>query len=205
MLFIDIETTGLDPRAEGAAVLEVAWASAGEDGRLVSAYSTLCRPPEGAVLTEEAARVNGLSLELCRAEGLATWAWGGHLLRAARGLRVVAHYAQFEGAWLAAEAEREGGHVLQGLLRRPWLCSKAAVRSADALLGLSGSTSLGAACERYGVAYADAHTALGDALSCARLWAALRARVVASAGAEGWRQVEAAAVAGAALELGVGR
>jgi DNA polymerase III epsilon subunit-like protein len=201
LLFIDIETTGLDPRAEGAAILEVAWVGVHENSaRLLGARSALCRPPEGAALTDGAAQVNGLSLELCRAYGATPQAVVKAMARLSRSVRVVAHYAPFERAWLSADKASAWP-----ILRRPWLCSKAAVKAADALLGLSGSTSLGAACERYGVAYADAHTALGDALSCARLWAALRAQVVAHVGGAAWATVEEAAARGAQLELGVGR
>jgi DNA polymerase-3 subunit epsilon len=173
---VDLEATGLDPRADAI----LAWAAVPVDGGrvvLAGAREGLVRPP-GAV-PAESIRIHGLrEIDLAGAPTLeeATDA----LLEAMDGRVLVAHAAWVEQAFLR-RALRARGAKLRGpvvdtrTLGRLWLL----LRDGRAEPRLS----LGALAQALGLPAHRPHTAAGDALTTAQAFIAL-ATLLEAGGAE---------------------
>jgi DNA polymerase III epsilon subunit-like protein len=149
---IDIETTGLDPSADR--VIEFA---ACDQGGIE--FATLVDPRDEV----EAAGPHGLTLaDLEGAPAFESIAWRIRKVLASR--VVVAHNASFDLAFLRAEFQRIG----RRLAPVPSICTM----ELPAVLGFDHeSRSLWFACHRHGIPLPAPHTAEGDALAAAQLFA----------------------------------
>lgn len=148
-VFLDLETTGLSPREDGITEIGVVILRAGEEPR---EWSTLVKPllpipPEIAALT-------GITNEMVRAApSFAEVAPA--LAEILDGALLVAHNARFDYAFLKQAYAREGLAFFV-----PTLCTARLARELEPALEHAG---LDALIERYRLAGADRHRALGDA------------------------------------------
>lgn len=152
---VDVETTGLSPGTDR--VLSVAVVHVDEDGRIGESWSTLLNPGRdpGPV------HVHGLTRQMLA--GAPTFdAIAGELSERLRGRVFVAHNADFDWGFLAAEAALAGA-TLPTTHR---LCTLALVRRLE--LGLPNHR-LGTLAQHWGIAQRHAHDALDDARVAAQV------------------------------------
>lgn len=164
LLALDVETTGLSPESDR--VLAVGWVPVdGTRVDLSGARRHVVRHHEPG----EAVTIHGLThddLETGRplADVL------DELVAALEGRVLLAHYAQFDRAFLDAALRSAG----RGPLGLPDVCTLELQRRLLARHGEipRGALRLWRARERHGLAPARAHDALSDALACAELYLA---------------------------------
>ena len=181
VLLCDTETNGLS-FDEGACVLEVAAALFDtKHAAVVESYSSLIY--DGKVDKNEAEHVNGIPIELVKAEGNVPFTvWNRFASMAQQATCIVAHRAEFDQGFvdksiaaiahdLAAlrtdvDAEaRAGLHIEQwAALGRPWVCTKSDFEWPNKLRGDSlVQLALG-----LGLGVASAHRAMADVDTTAR-------------------------------------
>jgi DNA polymerase-3 subunit epsilon len=148
-VFLDLETTGLSPREDGITEIGVVMLRAGEEPR---EWSTLIKPP--LPIPPEIAALTGITNEMVReAPGFSEVAQ--QLSGMLDGAVLVAHNARFDYAFLKQAYAREGHAFFV-----PTLCTARLARELEPELEHAG---LDALIERYRLAGADRHRALGDA------------------------------------------
>jgi DNA polymerase-3 subunit epsilon len=154
---VDVETTGLDPAVDR--IVEVAVVRTDGAGRITHEYATTVDPGGPVLLTE----IHGLDDLAVR--GAPSFA-GAAAAVAARltGAVVVGHNVAFDLGFLRTEFGR-GGCAMPIL---PGLCTRLL---AERLGRRSDGWNLAACCHEAEVVPDEAHTALGDARSTARLLA----------------------------------
>lgn len=176
LLAVDLETSGLSPESER--VLAVGWVPV--DGHRISlsgARRVVVRDPTGpgeAVIIHQLTH-DDLSAGVPLAEAL------GELRSAISGRALLAHHAPFDLAFLRA-AFRSVGEEPPAF---PVVCTLDLQRRVLARRGQEltpGALRLWRARERFGLAAAPAHDALGDALACAELYLAQVAELDPAAG-----------------------
>ena len=148
-VFLDLETTGLSPRADG--ITEVGLVIV-EDGAALREWSTLVRPP--VPVPPEIVRLTGISNDMLR-DAPAFSAIAAELAGLLDGALIVAHNARFDYAFLKQSFAREGIAFFA-----PVLCT---ARLARELAPGQDSYGLDALMARYGLNQDDRHRALGDA------------------------------------------
>lgn len=166
-VFIDLETTGINPRIDS--IIEIAAIRTSATGEILCATCDKVRPT--TKVSAEAQAVNHYSED--------AWENAVDLKAAIRGMTsvicegrsdklvVVAHGAPFDSAMLAMSCEREGIAVpFQG---RKWVDT---VTLAWPLIfsGRVMSASLSSLCKFYGIENSGAHTAAGDADACRQVY-----------------------------------
>jgi DNA polymerase III epsilon subunit family exonuclease len=160
---LDTETTGMSP-AQGHALVEVARVRI-ENGAITDRWSSLVKP--GRPIPPDAAAVHGIT------DAMVTTApspgEAGNRLREDCGTAtLVLHNAPFDMPFLAA--------MLRGAGLPPlWNPVVDTLGLARGLLG-SGGNSLGALATKFALPKENAHRALGDALTTARLFLLLAER-----------------------------
>ncbi len=148
-VFLDLETTGLSPREDGITEIGAVMLRAGEEPR---EWSTLVKPP--LPIPPEIAALTGITNEMVRqAPGFGEAA--RQLAGMLEGAVLVAHNARFDYAFLKQAYAREGQAFFV-----PTLCTARLARELEPELENAG---LDALIERYRLAGADRHRALGDA------------------------------------------
>ncbi|SBW07894.1 DNA polymerase III, epsilon subunit [uncultured Alphaproteobacteria bacterium] len=166
-LAVDIETTGLDPRAD--AIVSIGFVPI-VSGRVVLARAGhhLVRPDRP--MRAEAVKIHGLTDEALAAAAPLAEALPP-LLAALAGRVAVAHHAPLERAFLA----RACRSVYGAPLAAPWICTLALAKRrfarADAPIG-EGELRLATCRARLGLPHRRAHDALSDALAAAELFLA---------------------------------
>jgi DNA polymerase III subunit epsilon len=154
---LDVETTGLDPAVDR--IVEVAVVRTDGAGRMTHEYATTVDPGGPVLLTE----IHGLDERAVRgAPGFAAVA--AAVAARLTGAVVVGHNVAFDLAFLRAELGRS--RCAMPIL--PGLCTR---MLAERLGRRPEGWNLAACCGEAGVVPDEAHTALGDARSTARLLA----------------------------------
>lgn len=155
--FVDVETTGLDPRVHR--VIEVGIVITDARGNVIDEWCSLVRPDGGEV------SAGADKIHLIEAAWLRAAPTFAELLpqiaHRLNGRVIAAHNAQFDVEFLQEEFKRAGfGDAQQG----NWvtLCTVALARAVDV------SRKLDRACFDLGIRY-EKHSALGDARACAQL------------------------------------
>jgi DNA polymerase-3 subunit epsilon len=155
---VDVETTGLDPAVDR--IVEVAVVRTDAGGRITHEYATTVDPGSPVLLTE----IHGLDEVAVR--GSPSFAAAGAAIAARlTGAVVVGHNVAFDLAFLRAEFARSRS----AMPILPGLCT---LTLAGRLGRRPDGWNLAACCAEAGVVPDQAHTALGDARSAARLLAA---------------------------------
>lgn len=182
---VDTETTGFSPRT-GDRVLEVAVVHLDLNGRVETEWATLLNPERSVGATH----VHGIRADDVRlAPRFGQVA--DHLAALLRGRVVVGHNVAFDLRFLVAEFELAG----RPLGQVPSLCTQRL--AADYLPGPKRTLSV--CCEQAGVVNTHAHSALGDTLATAELFAYYLRQ---HPGGVPWAaQVEAASAAAAEPDL----
>lgn len=166
-LAVDIETTGLDPRAD--AIVSIGFVPVvGGRAMLAEAGHHLVRPHRP--VSAEAAKIHGLTDEvLAAARPLAEVL--PLFLEALAGRLPVAHHSALERAFLSRACRAVYGAPLVA----PWICTLALARRrlarAETPIG-EGDLRLAACRQRLGLPHRRAHDALSDALAAAELFLA---------------------------------
>ncbi len=170
-LAVDVETTGLDPRAD--AIVSIGYVPI-VGGRILLAQAGchLVRPDRP--VSDEAAKVHGLTDEVLAAAAPLADALPP-LLAAMAGRVPLAHHAPIERAFLSRACRAVYGAPLAA----PWLCTLALARRrlarADTPIA-EGELRLAACRTRAGLPHRRAHDALSDALAAAELFLAQASR-----------------------------
>lgn len=160
---LDTETTGLDP--QGDRLVSVALVCVAPDGKAVHpSYATVIDP--GVEVPESASRVNGLTTEVVRREGIPPAAALRTVARLLDGLSgpLVVMNAQFDLAFLLAECDR---HSVAAPALPPIFDPLVVDRHLDRFR--KGSRKLSGLCAHYGVRLTDAHTPGADAVAAAQV------------------------------------
>ena len=163
---VDVETTGFSPDRDR--VVEVAVVLVDPAGTVEGEFATLLDPGRDPGPTH----VHGITDAMVA--GAPTFGdvhpYLAHLFS---GRVVVGHnIVRFDVPFLAAEAARAGSSIPVGDL-----VTIDTLLVARDHLGLYGRATLPDCCARYGLSWGDHHSALGDCLVTARLFAAVRADV----------------------------
>ena len=165
LVFLDTETTGLDPDSD--AVLSLGWVpvSHGEI-RLDGARQVVVRPPPGTELGDSVA-LHGLTDDLLeQAPSLAEVL--PEVLTALRGRTLVAHHARIETGFLAAAVRRTYETTLPLVCLDTLALQHRLVADEHGQVP-EGSLRLDRCRRRYGLPRYPAHQALTDALGAAEL------------------------------------
>jgi DNA polymerase-3 subunit epsilon len=153
---LDFETTGFSPQ-RGDRVVEVGIVRLTAQGKVKTEYSTLINPGRdtGAVYVHDITAKDVVDAPTFREVA-------GDLIQLMRGAVLVAHNAQYDGDFLAAEVIRAG----YPLLNIPILCTLwlSYVLYPEAL-----RHKLGDCCGRDGIEFEEMHNALGDARATSAL------------------------------------
>lgn len=162
--FLDTETTGL--KAGWNEIVEVACVVTDIAGVVLEEFSTLVMPENPGRCSEEAAGVNGFSLEEWSDRKAPTFAQiVPKVLQIVSSKTIVGHNLAFDMRFLRAELEANGKTVPL----RNEICTQKLVGTALRLRGCKNKK-LVTICEHLGVDHTDAHTALGDAHACRRVY-----------------------------------
>lgn len=170
-LAVDIETTGLDPRAD--AIVSIGFVPV-VGGRAILAQAGLHLARPGRPVSAAAAAIHGLTDEALAdapplAEALPPF------LAALAGRVPLAHNSQLERAFLSRACRAVYGAPLVS----PWVCTLALARRrlerTETPIG-EGDLRLAACRARHGLPHRRAHDALSDALAAAELFLAQAAR-----------------------------
>lgn len=149
---VDLETTGLDPRA-GARIIEIGVVTLGPDRGVEDTWETLVDPGVAPGPT----RIHGIDRAMLR--GAPTFAEvSSELVQRLTGRIVVAHNARFDMSFLDAEFARIG----LGWTRHA-LCTLQLARRRRL------PRKLDACCAHFGIVNRGAHHALGDAMATVEL------------------------------------
>jgi len=166
---VDCETTGLDPRRDRVVAL-AALRFHGPAHAPDAVFDTLVDP--GMPIAARATAVHGITdAMVAGAPGFRAAA--RQLAPLLRGAVLVGHAVAFDRAMLASEARR----VALPWRDPPALCTR---ELAAALLPSDAGLELEQLADRFGVAVTGRHTALGDAVAAARIFAALLRRAEAA-------------------------
>ena len=174
-IFIDLETTGLDPSTGD--IIEVAAIRTDNVGNLIATYSDKITPK--VPVTIEASRVNGyteekwaqaISIEAAMATMTASILTG----RDAKFV-VVAHFADFDKAYLKSVCARY--HLPLPFNGSQWICTG---QLAWPLYysGVIKSRSLAALCKLFGTENIAPHTAMGDVSAAHEIYWKMMQRMV---------------------------
>lgn len=172
LLAVDVETTGLDPAKDR--VLSIGWVPVqGNSIDLSGAgYCLICT--EGAESVGESATIHGLTDDALD-QGLSPKEAVTQLLEALAGRVMLAHYSAIEREFLSALCRKECGSGLRvGIVDTFELERRHMERMGTYPRG--EDLRLPRVRQRYDLPYYAAHNALSDALSCAELFLAMRAR-----------------------------
>lgn len=169
LVALDTETTGMSPAA-GAVLVEVA-SVALENGSPGATWSSLVRP--GRPIPPDATRVHGIT-DAMVADAPEPGALAGPLRSACGELPIVFHNASFDLPFLQDLMLKSG----QSPLWNPVVDTLGLARD---LFG-GGGNSLEPLALRLGIRPVDAHRALGDALTTARVFLVLAARMESERG-----------------------
>lgn len=178
LLALDIETTGLDAKAD--ALLSVGLVAVeGGEVRLASARRLVVTDAAGVEGVGQSATVHGLTDDdlgtgVPLAEVLTT------VLEALRGRVLLAHYARMETRFLGAACERLWGAAMPCVVVDTMELERRAVSTGWGSEPPSGSLRLDAARVRRGLPSYRSHECLTDALACAELYLAQRADLEAA-------------------------
>lgn len=162
---IDVETTGLEPGAHR--VVECAIVCCDEAGGVVRSWSSLFAIPGDGELG--ASGIHGITRAMTTSAPTFS-ELAPCIIDELRGRVLIGHVVDFDLGHLAAEFRR--AHIPVPPLGPLAVCTRRIVKARMP----PGSRTLRSCCERLGLPYADGHSALGDALATAGLFAALRAR-----------------------------
>ncbi len=186
-LGLDTETTGFPRKGaliqEGQArVCQLAMILTNSDGKPLAKFSSLIKP-DGWQISEGAAKVNGLSNEMCEAYGLnQKYVYQMYLMFAKRCDVIVAHNSNFdkgmmdiEAAYYHAGAPTKDITIEQCKSHKPWHCTMEANRNIPG--GKSLENCLQHHCGRS--VGANAHDAMVDTEACLEVFFASRARAMA--------------------------
>jgi DNA polymerase-3 subunit epsilon len=175
LLAVDIETTGLDPRADR--MLSIGYVPV-DGGSVVlgGAGRVVVRDDAGV---GHSATVHGLTDDaLARGEPLADAVAG--LLAALTGRVLLAHFARIETGFLSAACERLWGASMPCVVVDTLELEHRVVTQRGQRDPAPGALRLWAARERHGLPVYRAHEALTDALACAELYLAQRSELEAA-------------------------
>lgn len=171
---IDIETTGLDHKT--ANIIEIAAATFDQLGEVENTFSTLVNDG-GVIVPEEITQLTGITTEMLNAPESAAYTTREALEEVMRRLTprtedepqalIVAHNASFDMRFI-----RHNGTIL-GFDFEAFEVVDTLKISRRLFPGLVLGHSLSNMCSVLGVKQGEAHRALGDALACGRLYAAL--------------------------------
>ncbi|MCC6649023.1 MAG: 3'-5' exonuclease [Polyangiaceae bacterium] len=166
LLVLDVETTGLDPRAHR--IVEIALVAI-ERGNILPGIAWLTNP--GSPIPPEATEIHGIGDDdVASADPF--HALASTLAEAMSGAIPVAYNAPFDRGFIGAEWLRADPYGLMPAALHPasrWLDPLVWIRERDRYVKGEGRHRLSVTCARRGVEHGDAHRAKGDALACARL------------------------------------
>ena len=164
ILFIDTETTGLDPKLNR--VIEVAaalWHFEGDRNRIVRSFSMLCNDNPGISTSPEITKINGITQDLLDSRGVDIAAVLKHLTEnyVAFADYLCAHNAAFDRCFLEEEMTRKGFPKWD----KPWIDTKVDLPYPDEFT----SKRLGHLAAEHGFLNPFPHTALADTMTMARI------------------------------------
>lgn len=178
-IFIDVETTGLDPKTNS--IIEIAAIRTDSQGKITDSYTDRIIP--STEVSESAAKVNGYDAE--KWTDAVPFATAMHALSKAivenKGERVVmvAHFADFDRSFIKANCERAS--TTNPLPERAWIDTGALLWPL-AFNGAIKSRALESACAYFDIINTSPHTAPGDCLATCKLyWTLMRRYSVALA------------------------
>ena len=124
VLGIDTETTGIDTQKDSIVELGAVLFDIQDDGswKPVESFCSLVYE-DGYIISPEAEKVNGISLDKLKSEGISLRrAIEEVLLLAARADYIIAHNAQFDLGMLSNQCQLKKISAVE-IFKKPWLCS----------------------------------------------------------------------------------
>ena len=124
VLGIDTETTGVDIQKDSIVELGAVLFDIQDDGswKPVESFCSLVYE-DGYIISPEAEKVNGISLDKLKSEGISLKkAVAEVLLLAARADYIIAHNAQFDLGMLSNQCQLKKISAVE-IFKKPWLCS----------------------------------------------------------------------------------